>query len=850
MKFEKPHLNISKCSFAKAAALALGILPIFNVSAQVVAGWDTWDSVTAPTASVLAVGVSATATASAAGGDWSNLDGSGRGSSDDTTWGSYSTGVPASTITDVGPANFTLTNGKTDGELTLTIVNDGVGAVDLELGAFNFDAVAFRPNAARAYELEVLTGSDITEGIVFTSSDDAITSLGGNLIGHNQHDEIDIDLTGLADSTLEVGGTAVFQLRFSSGTGAGGGHHLFLDNVAVTLVSTLTDKLVITSVPTSSSVATDFSVTVQAQDVNGSPLNVSQDTEILLSHSGRGSLTGNTATILTGTSSVTLNALQYNVAEDITLIAARTSGDEFLLSADSPAINFQAGPASVLSVETEVDGTGSMVGDVSAFIGDSFDVFAISRDSVGNFVANEAAATFSLINLTDEVLASDLTDNLDGSATFTPNLNGTANISATLTGFTDAISGLITVADLVNRYDGGPNSSPNWSTAIVWENDTLPVFDNQTDLFFFEDSITKRNQYLGIPLDGIEKSVRSINFNEATTGNLIVSYVQNGLTNAANLIFDTDSTTEPAEFNIDALCSTNITFGGSAGALPEAGNTVLANDLLVTHNGTGFLRLNSVINEEGGSYGITKTGTGTLQLLGDNTYTGTTTVNEGILVLGGNAINNSGTLVIEGTGQVDVAAGETETVTALILGGVSQADGTYGPTGSGADNIDDVNFTADSGLINVGIPVLGPYETFVSVITNSADRGVADDPDGDGIPNGIEFVIGGTPLDSSDAALLPTGEFVNTDVGNGATDYLLFSYRSVSDAALLDPGVEYDTDLQGEFWTFAVNGLNGIVIQTTTDGFEAGVDRVDAYIPASLAVDGKIFARLSVLPPL
>ena len=40
-------------------------------------------------------------------------------------------------------------------------------------------------------------------------------------------------LGGLAGHTLEAGGTAVIQLAFSSGTGDGGGHHLFLDNVGI-----------------------------------------------------------------------------------------------------------------------------------------------------------------------------------------------------------------------------------------------------------------------------------------------------------------------------------------------------------------------------------------------------------------------------------------------------------------------------------------------------------------------------------------------------------------------------------------------------------------------------------------
>jgi hypothetical protein len=86
----------------------------------------------------------------------------------------------------------------------------------------------------------------MTIGNVFTSdapandnSTNAITHLGGGLLTddldpltHDQHDDINIDMTGLADHTLAPGESAVIQVAFSNGTGSGGGHHLFVDNVA------------------------------------------------------------------------------------------------------------------------------------------------------------------------------------------------------------------------------------------------------------------------------------------------------------------------------------------------------------------------------------------------------------------------------------------------------------------------------------------------------------------------------------------------------------------------------------------------------------------------------------------
>lgn len=223
--------NLSSTLFSGTGRITVGTPPL---SQEIMAGWDFWNSNTTPSASVTASGITATASASTSSGSWTTTDNgsSGRGSSGDGTWGSFDgKGVPASTVTAGTGSNLTASNGVSTAELTLTITNNGPS--DWELDAFHMDAVALRPNAPRAYELRVLSG-DLTPGVVFTSADDVIPEVGGTLSGNNDdHQQIDISLIALADSTLEVNGTAVLRITFSSGTGSGGGHHLFLDNVAV-----------------------------------------------------------------------------------------------------------------------------------------------------------------------------------------------------------------------------------------------------------------------------------------------------------------------------------------------------------------------------------------------------------------------------------------------------------------------------------------------------------------------------------------------------------------------------------------------------------------------------------------
>ncbi|MGJ8696582.1 MAG: hypothetical protein ACSHYF_09710 [Verrucomicrobiaceae bacterium] len=210
----------------------VGGTPVAEVP-RVVAGWDQWGSNTAPEATVTGAGIVATAAASAATGSWGIADdnSSGRGASGDGTWGSFDGGgVAASAVSSGEGSNMTAFNGVTDAEITFSITNNA--SADWELKGFHMDVVAFRPNAPRTYELEVL-GGDISHGVVVTSGEDEIRSLGGTFSGNNDdHDEVDVDLSGLADATLRSGESAVIRIRFSSGTGSGGGHHLFLDNVA------------------------------------------------------------------------------------------------------------------------------------------------------------------------------------------------------------------------------------------------------------------------------------------------------------------------------------------------------------------------------------------------------------------------------------------------------------------------------------------------------------------------------------------------------------------------------------------------------------------------------------------
>jgi hypothetical protein len=226
--------------FILIAAFAAFVMPQSAQADIVIAGLDTWDSATAPTVPVVETGFTATATASATNNgaptSWTPGEGNSRGSSVDTTWGTFAGPAAASAVTTGASESFTLINARSTGEVTLTVTNNT--GDDYDLNAFHFDAVAFRFRAADGYELNVLAGSDITVGNVADLPNDTITALGSGAAltasANDGHDDIDIDLTVLSDNTLAPGETAIFQLEFTDGEGTNnGGHHLFLDNVAV-----------------------------------------------------------------------------------------------------------------------------------------------------------------------------------------------------------------------------------------------------------------------------------------------------------------------------------------------------------------------------------------------------------------------------------------------------------------------------------------------------------------------------------------------------------------------------------------------------------------------------------------
>jgi autotransporter-associated beta strand protein len=119
-----------------------------------------------------------------------------------------------------------------------------------------------------------------------------------------------------------------------------------------------------------------------------------------------------------------------------------------------------------------------------------------------------------------------------------------------------------------------------------------------------------------------------------------------------------------------------------------------------------------------------------------------------------------------------------------------------------------------------------------------------DDANGDGVSNGLAFLLGAADPDANALGLLPE---VSEDNGDLVLTFSMLNAASRGDSAL---SVEHSSDLGiGDAWEAAlvpdVDGTVGDVVFDITAG--SPLNAVEARIPVSEAADGKLFGRLEAV---
>jgi len=184
-----------------------------TADAGLILGWETWAS--GSEAASTAVGdITGLAVES---GDWRE---SNRAASNDGTFGTV-----AGAALPTGGARSGTYIGQTggSGSYAFTIT---AGADQLILETFHFDARRKRNNSPENWSVDIVAG-DISNANLGSGA------LGNTLgtIGPSDHDDFDLDMTGLADNVLDPGQSATMRISWSGGNPTNSDQRTYMDNV-------------------------------------------------------------------------------------------------------------------------------------------------------------------------------------------------------------------------------------------------------------------------------------------------------------------------------------------------------------------------------------------------------------------------------------------------------------------------------------------------------------------------------------------------------------------------------------------------------------------------------------------
>ena len=312
--------------------------------------------------------------------------------------------------------------------------------------------------------------------------------------------------------------------------------------------------------------------------------------------------------------------------------------------------------------------------------------------------------------------------------------------------------------------------------------------------------------------------------------------------------------------------------GGLAGSLSlrKIGAGTLTLTGVSSHTGSTTANAGSLVVNGSLGAGTAVTVDSAATLGGGGTVAGAVTVNSGAtLAPGSDAATTgaltTGSLVLAGIYQCQVSGATADRLTVngnLTLAGSTLAVSALGATDPGVRVIASytgvrsgtfggtlppgygVSYDDTAKEVRLTVPGGGdPYGTWAATKgLTGANNGKAQDPDGDGVSNLLEYYLGGEPL-AANSAILP-----KVVAMNATTVTFGFTRLDEAEAAFPVQNFQYGSTISG--WTPVAIGAGnttapGGIVVTVAENATAP-DAITVAIPRALAAGGKIFGRLQL----